>query len=117
MDPGPSALEVNLAETQRKILEIPGEHLWFLDLSRKYWGIHERTRVFFEEYHHPFPDHAHIIDALRKIAIEDRWLYREIPEAERAASIILSLFTSLLSLRLAEGREGTSWRPSGSTLV
>ncbi len=103
MDPGPSALEVNLAETQRKILEIPGEHLWFLDLSRKYWGIHERTRVFFEEYHHPFPDHAHIIDALRKIAIEDRWLYREIPEAERAASIILSLFTSLLSLRLAEG--------------
>ena len=102
MDSALTALEANLAETQRKTLELPQEHLWFCALSASYWGIQQRTKGFFEEYHHQFPDYTNIVDTLRKIAIEDRWLYREIPESAKASIIIASLFPPLFSANLAE---------------
>jgi pyruvate, orthophosphate dikinase len=48
------ALEVNLAQTRDKEIDIPMEHQWFGELSKDYWGIYKRTQEFIKELNHHY---------------------------------------------------------------
>ncbi|NLO19974.1 MAG: pyruvate phosphate dikinase [Ignavibacteria bacterium] len=96
------ALEVNLSKTKNVEFKIPDEHLWFLSLSEKYWGIHKRMKDFFTEFHHPYSNRKEVIELIINVSIGDFWVYKEIEEKERAISILLDIFNSLLSEKLSD---------------
>jgi len=96
------ALEVNLSKTKSVEFKIPEEHLWFLALSEKYWGIHKRIQDFFTELHHPYSNRKEVIELIINVAIADFWIYKEIEEKERAIKILLDIFNSLLEEKLAD---------------
>ena len=68
------ALEVNLAETRYKTIILPEKHIWFLELSNSYWGIHKRTEEFIMEYNHPYVNYDYVIENLHNICLADLWL-------------------------------------------
>ena len=72
------ALEVNLSKTKSVDFKIPEEHLWFLALSEKYWGIHKRIQDFFTELHHPYSNRKEVIELIINVSIGDFWIYKEI---------------------------------------
>ena len=90
------ALEVNLSATRQKEIAVKNEHNWLLGLSSNYWGIHERTTNFFNEYHHPYANQQLIGDELRRLAIGDFWFYSQCEEKEKALLIVIGIFSETL---------------------
>jgi pyruvate,orthophosphate dikinase len=99
------ALAANLAATRSRKIEIPPEHNWFISLSVNHFGIHKRAEEFMQEYHHPFTNQELVVDLLRKIALDDTWFYLSIPEHERALSIMVEVFRTLLSRPLPDQQQ------------
>lgn len=96
------ALEVNLSKTKSVDFKIPEEHLWFLALSEKYWGIHKRIQDFFTELHHPYSNRKEVIELIINVSIGDFWIYKEIDEKEKAIKILFDIFDSLLEEKLSD---------------
>jgi len=94
------ALEMNLGETRGKKISIPDDQLWFISLSRDYTGINSRTKKFFIELNHPYPDYPWIIQNLKRICLGDFWLYHEHTEAERAYDVLIRCTELLLSRKV-----------------
>lgn len=90
------ALEVNLSETRQKEIALHKEHVWLLELSNDYWGIHERTMNFFNEYHHPYANQQLISEELRRLALGDFWFYEKCSDPQKACSVIFGLFQETL---------------------
>ena len=90
------ALKVNLSQTRQKDITFHEDHLWLLDLSKNHWGIHERTRNFFEEYHHTYVNQKLVGEELRRLALGDFWFYAQCEDSKKALSIILQLFEDSL---------------------
>ena len=90
------ALEANLAETRYKDIHIPGHHQSFIDLSKKYYGIHKRAHECITEFHHPLSNKKFVAEELRKILISDYWFYSSSSEAGFAFDTILDLYHQLL---------------------
>ncbi len=91
------ALEANLAETRYRNIKIPIEYQSFIDISKKYYGIHKRANDCIIEYQHPFSNKKFVIEELRKILITDFWFYIEVEEPEKAFRIPLKLLGNLLN--------------------
>ncbi len=89
--PQSKALAENLLRTQADAIELPEDFQWFLELSADYWGVYQRTRDFFKEFHHPFVNYKVVSEGLQKTAISDYWLYSSVGENVRALSFISSL--------------------------
>jgi hypothetical protein len=83
------ALEVNLSKTKSVDFKIPEEHLWFLALSEKYWGIHKRIQDFFTELHHPYSNRKEVIELIINVSIGDFWIYKEIDEKKKLLKFFL----------------------------
>jgi len=98
MNPGlqSTALEINLAHTRDLIIDIPEEHQWFISLSDNYYGIHKRSEDFFNEFHHPYSNHADVVGQIPAIFIGDLWFYRALPEAVRALDAECNIISTLL---------------------
>lgn len=96
------ALKANLAQTRNIEVQIPEDHAWFLSLSENYWGIHNRTREFMTELHHPYSNRKEVIAALNTLATSDFWIYREITGRERAIRIVVDIFDNLFQEDLAD---------------
>lgn len=96
------ALEVNLAQTRYKTIILPKEHVWFLELSKSYWGIHKRTEEFIMEYNHPYVNYDYVIDNLHNICLADLWLYNSCEQAEAALKVLVDIFYNLLHKELKE---------------
>lgn len=96
------ALEANLTKTKSVEYVIPDNHLWFLSLSENYWGIHNRTREFFSELHHPYSNRKEVLELLTKVSLTDFWIFKDIDEREKAVLILLGIFDSLLEEKLAD---------------
>ncbi len=96
------ALEVNLAETRYKTLVLPERHVWFLELSKSYWGIHKRTEEFIMEYNHPYVNYEYVIENLHNICLADLWLYNSHENAEEALMVLVEIFYNLTSKELKE---------------
>jgi pyruvate, orthophosphate dikinase len=90
------ALQVNLAETLVKEIVIPGHHLEIIELSKDQWGIHKRTRSFFEELNHPYANYKVIAEEYRKILLGDRWLYEQTDDPAKAVMFFLDLASDLM---------------------
>jgi len=99
------ALTANLATTRSKKIVIPPEHNWFINLSENHFGIHKRAEEFMHEYHHPFTNQELVVDLLRKIALDDTWFYISLPEHERAISIMVEVFRTLLTRPLPDQQQ------------
>jgi len=76
------ALEANLAETRYRDIKILPEYQEFINLSKKYYGIHKRANDCIIEYQHPFSNKKFVIEELRKILITDYWFYIELKDPE-----------------------------------
>lgn len=90
------ALAANLSQTKVDEVIIPENHQWFLSLSKDYWGINNRTAEFLRELHHPMSNRKEVVETLLKISISDFWIFKEIPERQRAMDIILDIYDSLI---------------------
>lgn len=96
------ALEVNLAETRYKTIKLPEEHIWFLELSKSYWGINKRTKEFIMEYNHPYVNYEYVIENLHNICLADLWLYNSCDQAEAALKVLVDIFNNLMKKDLKE---------------
>ncbi len=96
------ALEDNLKQTRVGEIDIPEAHRWFISLSESKYGIHNRAREFFNEFHHPYANHEVVVEQLRKIALGDRWFYLGLPEAEQALDELLGIFRELLEREISD---------------
>ena len=65
------ALEANLAETRYKDIKIPTEYQAFINLSKKYFGIHKRANDCIIEFQHPFSNKKFVAEELRSILLTD----------------------------------------------
>ncbi len=90
------ALEANLSKTLQKEVALHEDHLWLLQLSKNSWGIQERTRNFFNEYHHTYANYGVVSNELRRLSLGDFWFYDQNPDREKAHGIILSFFRDTL---------------------
>ena len=91
------ALEANLAETRYRNIKIPTDYQGFINLSKKYYGIHKRANDCVIEYQHPFSNKKFVIEELRKILITDYWFYIGLQEPENAFRVPLKLLGNLLN--------------------
>jgi len=82
------ALEVNLSETQKIKVEIPEKQLWFLSLSKNYYGINQRTSDFLKELNHPYFNSKIIVDGLVKILNDEFWVYKDLDEKEKVYDVL-----------------------------
>ena len=90
------ALEANLAETRYKDIVIRPEYQLFIDLSKKYYGIHKRANDCVIEYQHPFSNKKFVAEELRKILLTDYWFYIGLKNPEQAFKVPLELLENLL---------------------
>jgi pyruvate,orthophosphate dikinase len=91
------ALEANLAETRYRNIKIPPEYQEFIELSKKYYGIHKRANDCIIEYQHPFSNKKFVTEELRKILITDYWFYIGLEKPQKAFRIPVQLLGNLLN--------------------
>ncbi|MDY7027913.1 MAG: hypothetical protein SVR04_06425, partial [Spirochaetota bacterium] len=91
------ALEVNLDKTRSENIPISPQQKWFLSLSQDHSGLNARTKEFFTELNHPYPNYPWIVSNLKKICLGDFWFYSGQNEPERAFEVIIGCFEQLMS--------------------
>ena len=90
------ALEANLKNTRDTEIEIPEEQQWFIDISKEKWGIHKRVEDFIIELNHKFVNHQYVIESLHNISLTDLWFYNSLEESEKALTVLVHIFSSLI---------------------
>ncbi len=90
------ALEANLAETRYKDIKIKPEYQEFINLSKKYYGIHKRANDCIIEFQHPFSNRKFVVEELRKILLTDYWFYLNVENPEKAFDIPVKLLKNIL---------------------
>ncbi|HYF83311.1 MAG TPA: PEP/pyruvate-binding domain-containing protein [Clostridia bacterium] len=98
------ALEVNLAQTRDKEIDIPLEHQWFGELSKSYWGIYKRTQEFIKELNHHYINYQYVIENLHNISLTDLWFYNSLEESEKALTVLVNIFKKLFEANLKESQ-------------
>ena len=99
-----NALEVNLARTRDKEIEIPEEQQWFSDLSAEKWGIHNRTQEFLIELNHKYINYQYVIESLHNIILNDLWFYNSLKQSEKALNILVDIISNLLTADLQDNQ-------------
>ncbi|HVI41061.1 MAG TPA: PEP/pyruvate-binding domain-containing protein, partial [Anaerovoracaceae bacterium] len=98
------ALEANLKHTRIKDIEIPDEQQWFIDISQSKWGIHKRAEEFVIELNHKFVNQQYVIEALHNISLTDLWFYNSLEESEKALTVLVHIFNSLIESDLDDNQ-------------
>lgn len=88
------ALEANKYQT-RAVNELSSEQEDFLELSASYWGINNSTKEFLAEYNHPFSNYKYLGDNIKKIALDNLWLYTKSEKYEFAIGMINDFFAEI----------------------
>ena len=91
------ALQANLAETRLQEINIPPEHQRFIDITESHRGINQRTREFLLEFHHPYSNHAFVVERWREIILRDFWFYNLLDNADEALDELLNFSRKLLA--------------------
>ena len=91
------ALQANLAETRLQEINIPPEHQRFIDITESHRGINQRTKEFLLEFHHPYSNHAFVVERWREIILRDFWFYNLLDNADEALDELLNLSRKLLT--------------------
>ncbi|NQT71460.1 MAG: pyruvate phosphate dikinase [Chloroflexi bacterium] len=95
------ALQANLAETRLQEINIPPEHQRFIDITESHRGINQRTKEFLLEFHHPYSNHAFVVERWREIILRDFWFYNLLDNADEALDELLNLSRKLLTRDLS----------------
>ena len=90
------ALEANLAETRYKDINIKPDYQYFIDLSKKYFGINKRANDCIIEFQHPFSNRKFVTEELRKILLTDYWYYIALDNPKKATKVPIELLEKLL---------------------
>ncbi|MHC1776444.1 MAG: PEP/pyruvate-binding domain-containing protein [Lentimicrobium sp.] len=96
------ALAANLRETRTDNINIPPNHLKFLELSGEYYSIHSRAVECLNEYNHPFSNSTFVIGKLRSISLGDFWFYDKPEHSDFAWETVISLYAGVLQRPLNE---------------
>jgi len=92
-----SQLEVNTKQISDQKRIFSSEYSWFLELSSSFFGIHQRTTNFLNEFY-CFPPNLELLNEwLREIALNDIWFYKSHQEANKALKIIIKFFRDFLN--------------------
>ncbi|HUS48797.1 MAG TPA: hypothetical protein VMZ91_01420, partial [Candidatus Paceibacterota bacterium] len=92
--------EVNTKQISDQNKNFSAEHRWFLELSSSFFGVHQRTINFLNEFYCFIPNLKLLNEQLREIALNDIWFYKSHQEADKALKIIINFFKGFLSKRL-----------------
>lgn len=90
------ALEANKYQT-RAVTELSERQEEFLSISASYWGINNSTKEFLTEYNHPFSNYKYLSDNIKKIALDNLWLYMKSEKYEFAIEVINEFFSEIFS--------------------
>lgn len=90
------ALTANLRETRTDKINIPPDHLKFLELSVEYYSIHNRVSECLNEYNHPFSNSGFVIGQLRSISLGDFWFYEKLEQPDFAWETIIGIYGGVL---------------------
>lgn len=96
------ALKANLEQTKTEADNFSEKYIWFINLSKDYYGINNRAKEFSREYHHKYVNYDYLLEVLHDITVSDTWFYKSLPEKEKALSFFISLFSELLKKDLKE---------------
>jgi len=89
--------EVNTKQISDQKRIFLSEYRWFLELSSSFFGIHQRTINFLNEFYCFHPNLALLNEQLREIALNDIWFYKSHQEANKALKIIMNFFKDFLN--------------------
>ena len=92
--------EANAKQILDQKIIFSAEHRWFLELSSSFFGIHQRTINFLNEFYYSPPNLKLFNEQLREIALNDIWFYKSHQEADKALKIIVNFFKDFLNKRL-----------------
>ncbi|MBT4512042.1 MAG: pyruvate phosphate dikinase, partial [Chloroflexi bacterium] len=67
-----------------------------------HWGVHQKTRDFMLEYHHPYSNRRFVIERWREIVLRDFWFYNSLDSADEAFSILIDISRNLLKSDLSD---------------
>lgn len=89
------ALEANKYITRQESDQIPPEQEEFLEISASYWGIHNSAQEFIKEYNHPYSNWKFLSEHIKKIAIDNIWLYKKSEKRIFAVDMIIGFFRTI----------------------
>ena len=89
------ALEANKYITRQDCEVIPQEQEEFLEISASYWGINNSAREFIKEYNHPYSNWKFLSEHIKKIAIDNIWLYKKSDKRIFAVDMIIDFFKKI----------------------
>ncbi len=101
------ALQANLAETRPQEINIPSEHQQFIDLTESHRGINQRAREFLFEFHHPYSNHAFVVERWREIVLRDFWFYSLLDNADETLEELLEISRKLFQRELSISQKET----------
>ena len=92
--------EVNTKQISEQKKIFSPEHRWFLDISTSFFGIHQRTINFLNEFCCSPLNLKLLNEQLREIALNDIWFYMSRQEVDKALKIIINFFKDFLDKEL-----------------
>lgn len=95
------ALKANLEQTKEDPVNYSKEYIWFINLSKDYYGINNRAKEFVREYHHKYVNYDFLLETLHDITVSDTWFYKTHPEKEKSLLFIINLYNELLEKPLS----------------
>lgn len=96
------ALKANLKETKGKTAPLSEKYIWFINLSKDYYGINNRAKEFSQEYQHKYVNYDYVLEILHDITLSDTWFYKSLPEKNKALSFLINIFDELMKRNLSE---------------
>lgn len=92
-----AALRANLETTRADDTRIPSRHRRLLDAAVSQYGVHNRLRLYLEEYHHRYPNLEWIVSQLRTIMLQDFWFYSRHSDAPTLLGLLVGICDELLA--------------------
>ncbi len=89
------AFEANKYLTRAIHEELPKNQEEFLELSKSYWGINNATQEFLKEFNHPYSNYKFLSEQIKKIALDNIWLYIKSEKYEFAIGMIIEFFRNI----------------------
>lgn len=89
------AFEANKYLTRPVNEEFSFQQEKFLELSKSYWGINNATQEFLKEFNHPYSNYKFLSEQIKKIALDNIWLYIKSEEYEFAIDMIIEFFRTI----------------------
>jgi len=89
--------EVNSKQILEQKRIFSPEHRWFLDISTSFFGIHQRTINFLNEFYCSPLNLKLLNEQLREIALNDIWFYKSRQKSHKALKIIINFFKDFLN--------------------